>query len=151
MMAKKILFVCTGNTCRSPMAVALLREMAPDLNLEIRSAGTAAAAGMPASSTAIEAMREVDIDLTGHRSATLDGYMLEEADLVFCMAERHRRHIVDWFKSLENRVYLVREFDPERTDADYPNVPDPIGLDIDAYRRALTMIERSLHEVIKIL
>jgi len=150
-MAKRILFVCTGNTCRSPMAVALLRHMAPHLNLEIRSAGTAASPGAPASPVAIEAMHEVNVDLSDHRSSSLDGYMLEEADIIFCMAERHRKHIVGWFKSVEDKVYLLREFDPERADADYPDVPDPIGRDISVYRHALTMIERSMHEVIKIL
>ena len=150
-MAKNILFICTGNTCRSPMAVGLLRDLAPELDLEIRSAGTSAAAGMPASSVAIEAMQEAEIDISDHRSLTLNGDMLEEADLVFCMAERHRRHIVDWFKRMDDKVYLLREFDPERADSDYPDVPDPIGLDLDAYRRAFTMIERSMHEVIKIL
>ena len=150
-MAKRVLFVCTGNTCRSPMAVALLRRMAPHLDLEIRSAGTSAYTGSPASSVAIEAMGEVDVDLTGHRSSSLNGYMLEEADIVFCMADRHRRHIVDWFKSMDDKIYLMREFDPERTDSDYPNVPDPIGLELDAYRRVLTMLERSMHEVVKIL
>jgi len=133
------------------MAVGLLRDLAPHLDLEIHSAGTSAMAGVPASSLAIEAMREADIDISNHRSSTLNGDMLEEADLVFCMAEQHRRRIVDWFKRMDDKVYLIREFDPERADSDYPDVPDPIGLDLDAYRRAFTMIERSLHEVIKIL
>jgi protein-tyrosine-phosphatase len=150
-MAKRVLFVCTGNTCRSPMAVGLLRKMAPHLDLDVRSAGTAACTGAPASSVAIEAMHEVGVDITDHRSAMLNGYMLEEADVVFCMADRHRRHIVDWFKSMDDRVYLMREFDPERTDAEYPDVPDPIGHEIDTYRRVLTMLERSMHEAIKIL
>jgi protein-tyrosine-phosphatase len=133
------------------MAVGLLRDLAPHLDLEVLSAGTSAAAGVPASSLAIEAMREAEIDISNHRSSTLNGDMLEEADLVFCMAEQHRRRIVDWFTRMDDKVYLLREFDPERTDSDYPDVPDPIGLDLDAYRRAFTMIERSLHEVIKIL
>jgi protein-tyrosine-phosphatase len=150
-MAKRVLFVCTGNTCRSPMALGLLLKMAPHLDLETRSAGTSASTGAPASSVAIEAMREVGVDITDHRSSMLNGYMLEEADVVFCMAERHRRHIVDWFKSMDDKVYLMREFDPERTDPDYPDVPDPIGLEIDTYRRVLTMLERSMHEAIKIL
>ncbi len=150
-MPKRVLFVCTGNTCRSPMAVGLLRKMAPHLELDIRSAGTAGYSGSPASTLAIDAMHEVGIDIADHRSSTLNGDMIEEADLIFCMAERHRRHIVDWFKSMSDKVYLMREFDPERTDSDYPDVPDPIGLDIDAYRLVLTMLERSMHEVIKIL
>jgi protein-tyrosine-phosphatase len=150
-MPKRILFVCTGNTCRSPMAVGLLRKLASHLELEIHSAGTAGYGGSPASPLAIDVMREVDVDITDHRSAPLDGCMIEEADFIFCMAERHRRHIVDWFKSMGDKVYLMREFDPERGDSDYPDVPDPIGLDIDAYHRVLTMLERSMHEVIKIL
>jgi protein-tyrosine-phosphatase len=150
-MAKRVLFVCTGNTCRSPMAVGLLRKMAPHLDLEIRSAGTSTYAGSPASPLAIETMDEVGIDITDHCSSTLNGYMLDEADFVFCMAERHRRHIVDWFRSMDDKVYLLREFDPVRNDSDYPDVPDPIGHDIDEYRRVLTMLERSMHEVIKIL
>lgn len=150
-MAKRVLFVCTGNTCRSPMAVGLLRKMAPHLDLDIRSAGTSTHTGAPASPFALDVMRQVGIDLGGHRSSSLNGYMLEEADFVFCMAERHRRHIVDWFKSMDDKVYLMREFDPVRDDADYPDVPDPIGHDEEAYHRVLTMLERSMREVIKIL
>lgn len=133
------------------MAVGLLRKMAPHLDLDIRSAGTSTYAGSPASPLAIETMDEVGIDIGDHRSSTLNGYMLDEADFVFCMAERHRRHIVDWFKSVDDKVYLMREFDPVRNDADYPDVPDPIGHDIDAYRHVLTILERAMHEVIKIL
>jgi protein-tyrosine-phosphatase len=52
---------------------------------------------------------------------------------------------------MNDKVYLMREFDPVRDDADYPDVPDPIGQDADAYRRVLAMLERSMREVIKIL
>ena len=147
--SKTILFVCTGNTCRSPMAVGFLRKLAGPDAYKILSAGTAAAEGVQPSLYAKEVMREEGIDISDHRSKMLDWDLLEKADEVLVMAESHRRQITDWFKSCAKKVRLLREFDPVRNDTDYPNIPDPIGLGKDAYIKCKDMIKRSLEWAIK--
>ncbi|MFQ5792767.1 MAG: low molecular weight protein arginine phosphatase [Acidobacteriota bacterium] len=144
-----MLFVCTGNTCRSPMAVGLLKKMFGPDTFRILSAGTGAAEGLQPSRYAMEVMRDEDVDISDHRSRVLHADLLEEADKVLVMAESHRRQIADWFKSYASKTRLLREFDPVRDDPDYPNVPDPIGLGKDAYIKCKDMIERSLERAIK--
>lgn len=146
---KTVLFVCTGNTCRSPIAVGLLKKMAGPDTCKILSAGTAAAEGLQPSLYAREVMQEEGIDISGHRSRVLHADLLEEADNVLVMAESHRRQIADWFKSYARKTRLLRDFDPVRDDRDYPNVPDPIGLGKDAYIKCKEMIKRSLERAIK--
>jgi len=146
---KTILFVCTGNTCRSPMALGLLKKMAGPDTYRILSAGTAAAEGLPPSRYATEVMQEEGIDISDHRSRTLHADLLEEADNVLVMMESHRRQIADWFKSYATKTRLLRDFDPVRDDSDYPNVPDPIGLGKEAYIKCKIMIERSLRRAIQ--
>ena len=87
-----ILFVCTGNTCRSPMAAALFNKIAIEKNLDVRieSAGLFANEGEGASTEAIIAMKKYDVDLMGHHSQAINSELLEKSDLIFTMTAAHK-------------------------------------------------------------
>ncbi|MFQ5746866.1 MAG: low molecular weight phosphotyrosine protein phosphatase [Gemmatimonadota bacterium] len=130
---RRILFVCTGNTCRSPLAEGLARAAAARLGreVEIRSAGILAMNGAPASRWAEVVADERGVDLSAHRSRPLDGDLLSWADLVVGMAASH----LEAAREIDPgaRLTLATEFLP----ADHPekgrDVPDPVGLGRDAY------------------
>ncbi len=143
-MPKKILLVCTGNTCRSPMAEGLMKKTTAGRDIEILSAGTGAFPGMPPSAEAIKVMVEEGIDITQHKSRPIDGFLLEEADKVYVMTEEHLRIITGWFKSMDKKVKLLRQFDPVKDDGFYPNIPDPIGSSVEEYRRVREMLKRAI-------
>ena len=89
---KTILFVCTGNTCRSPMAAALMRRLLEEkgvADVRCESAGLAAAPGEPASRNAVEAMREAGIDLGSHRARGVTPALLGSADIIYTMSPSH--------------------------------------------------------------
>ena len=120
----RVLCVCTGNTCRSPMAQALLQQAAQQQNLplEADSAGLAAFAGDPVSENAVLALRECGIDLSGHRARVLTRYALEQSDYVLCMSERHA-------------AALSGLVPPEKLVVPPGGVPDPYGGDLALYRQ----------------
>src|SRR5690606_21252806 len=93
-----ILFVCTGNTCRSPMAEALCNEMLAERGVSdrwvARSAGTAAIPGMPANERAIETLRADGVDVESHRSTPLDEVALSEASLILTMTQSHKDEVL---------------------------------------------------------
>ena len=148
---KNILIVCTGNTCRSPMAAALMRKMLNPEEYEVKSAGLAAVFNMGASAPAIKLMKDEGIDISEHTTTMLTGDMLEEADVVFVMSEHHRSGITGWFKNSQAKVHLLREFDKVQDDSFYPDVPDPAGGGIETYRDCLKIIRRSIKGAKKIL
>jgi protein-tyrosine phosphatase len=130
-----VLLICTGNTCRSPMAEVLLRSMLPpDLadQVTVGSAGTGAADGAPATELAVSTAKANGLALGGHRSRVLTPRLLREADLVLAMEARH----VDWALGLapdvRDRIHLVSEQAAEGgTPA--PGIRDPIGGTADDY------------------
>ncbi len=141
-MFKNILFICTGNTCRSPMAEGLLKKWAVEkgLSLNVRSAGLAAFAGVPATAEAMEAALEKGIDLSGHQSRPLGKAEAVESDMILTMTQRHKEMILKKLPDLAGKVFLFSEF----AGMGQEDVEDPIGQPLEAYRRVLGQMETYL-------
>ena len=115
-----ILFVCTGNTCRSPMACALARAAGADA----QSAGISAWDGAPASPQAIRAARLYGADLTAHKARTVNEALLREAEAVWVMTEAHEAALNRMYPEYSRKVNVLQ-----------PPIPDPYGGDDRTYEK----------------
>ena len=120
-----ILFVCTANICRSPMAMGLLRNMVKDQADEwtIESAGTWAPEGEPAAQRTQMVLRELGIDLQDHLSRQVNREMLSQFNLILVMERGHKEALQIEFPQIAERVYLLSEM----VDANF-EIQDPIGM-----------------------
>lgn len=135
----RVVFVCTGNTCRSPLAEALARreiERRGWGGVEVVSAGVAAQPGAPVSGGSLRAAEGVGLDLSGHRARLLDADLVDQADLVLTMGEHHAFRVMEL--GGEGRVDLLTRF----AGAGAEGVPDPFGSDDAVYRHTLEVLDR---------
>ncbi len=132
-----ILFVCTGNTCRSPMAEYLLRDMAKKAGmsgqLEIASAGISACDGEPISENAAEVLLERNIDANRHQAKRVSPAFIDWADRIYVMTEAHRRMIISVVPEAAAKLKVMQ-------------VSDPYGGGLDIYRQCLREIEAFLKQ-----
>src|SRR5205823_3101353 len=147
-----ILFVCSGNTCRSPMAEALTRQLLAkklgvseaDLEkkgLSVISAGSFAMPGTKAAAPAIEALKPLGADLSRHRSRPLSVELIHQADVIYVMSKNHAQAVTALVPSAAEKVVTL---DPEH------DIDDPIGGDLVLYQtlagQLQTLIEHRLEE-----
>ena len=129
---KNILFVCTGNVCRSPMAEYIFRtRIGPNQNWNVQSAGIFAMQGAPASEYAIHALAEWDIDLIPHLSQPLTPELVQAAEYILVMTAQHKHEILHHFNNVADRVFLLASFGGDELIND---ISDPIGLSLETYR-----------------
>jgi RpiB/LacA/LacB family sugar-phosphate isomerase len=148
---KIVLFVCTGNVCRSPMAVGLFHRATRGWgDYRGLSAGLGAVDGQPPSPFAVKAMAELGIDISACRSCALTAEMVCEADYVFGMTHGHVDTIVALYPQATEKTFVLREFD-ETLNTFEKDIQDPIGGSYEVYQNCRDQIEHGIESMLKFL
>lgn len=130
----KVLMICTGNTCRSPLAQVLLQKQHPDW--EVRSAGVMAEVGSPAAAHSRELARQIGMDLESHRAQSVTPELVNWADEILCMTGAHLHLLTRSFPEATAKARTLGA-----------DISDPVGQSMAVYQRCADQIEEALKQV----
>jgi len=161
---KNILFVCTGNTCRSSMAEGIMKDLLKDEDIIIKSAGADVFFSEPANQKAIDVMSKMGIDIRNHISQILTEELIEEADLILTMTHYHTDNVIRKYAKAIEKTFTLKEYlslllekkgrtqDPDyQLNIDQMNLADPYGQSIGVYRETAKEIKRILEKILKLV
>src|SRR3954467_2261707 len=148
---KTVLFVCTGNVCRSPMAEGIFRHaILGKGDYRVISAGLGATEGQPPSHYAVQAVKELGVDISRQRSRMLNPQMVDQADLILGMTHSHLDTVMMLYPHAAEKVFLLREFD-ETLDIFEKDISDPIGGSYEVYLECRDQIEQGIASLLRFL
>src|SRR5271154_5680378 len=148
---KTILFICTGNVCRSPMAEALFRHATKGRGeFRIFSAGLGAVGGQQPTQHSVTAMKGIGIDISAHRSRALTVDLVRQADFIFGMTHGHVDTVALLYPPAAEKNFLLREFD-ETLEPYEKDISDPIGSSYDVYVDCRDQIEQGIAALLKFM
>lgn len=142
MKTVRMVFVCSGNICRSPMAAGYARQKTADRGIAaaVLSCGTLGLVGQPAAQLGQLAMQEVGIDISDHYSQGVQPALIEMADYVVVMAPRHEAHLRQVAPRVVSRIVRMWEW----ADEPLEQIDDPVGKDLAAFRACREVLDRCL-------
>jgi len=150
---KEILFVCTGNSCRSIMAEGLLKKILKELGhkgVHARSAGIAAADGLKPAENTIAVMKREGIDVSDYQASLITEDMVKSSDLILTMSRRQKEVVLEIMPQAREKTHLLKEYVAEKGDETLGlEVEDPIGLPLEAYERVLNMLKESIGKLVR--
>ena len=132
-----ILFICTGNTCRSPMAEVIASNMAENTGISFSSAGLSAWDGALASTHSRECAKNLKLSLENHRARSLNQKILNESNLVLTMTKAHKDYILHTFSNAAGKTYTINEYAGEEGE-----VSDPYSLGYNEYEKCAGELTR---------
>src|SRR3954469_17957823 len=148
---KTVLFVCTGNVCRSPMAEGIFRHAVQGRgNYRVVSAGLGAMEGQPPSAHAVEAVKELGIDISSQRSRMLSPALVAQADYIFGMTHSHVDTVMLLYPQAAEKTFLLREFD-DTLDPFEKDISDPIGGSYEVYMNCRDQIEQGIVSLLRFI
>jgi len=139
-MIRRVLVVCIGNICRSPMAEGLLRQAVPELH--VSSAGMSAMVGYGADPIAVKIMADAGVDITAHRARMLTDAIAREVDLILVMDEQQKKIISQQFPYARGKVFRLGETASR-------DIPDPYRQDAEVFHHVFSMIESGVNDWVK--
>ncbi len=145
-----VLFICTANICRTPMAhyylLHLLKQDGLADQFEVKSAGTWAIEGIPAAHFSQVVCKDHGIDASAHISQPIDLPLMKAADVILCMAIQHKFDLCQIFPHFRSKIFTLKEYMREVTDDDY-SIDDPYGRSIELYRETYEIITGEIKRV----
>lgn len=147
----KIMFVCTGNTCRSAMAEGLAKKIIKEkkLDIEVYSAGIFAMDGEHASYNSVAIMKEYDVDLALHTATSIENSEIEKMDLILCATKNHKAQLISKYSDEKEKIFTMKEYAGLDNNGQDMDISDPWGYNMNTYRMCAAEISLCVDKIIE--